>query len=126
MFHRRDGTQILSFRIGNIVCPEDYAGLKTRLANPEARLRILWSYIDSRDLAIACRLAIERDGLGCEPVIVAADDTSSNVPTADLIQRFLPGVKTFKQPLTGRQSLISNARLKAVLGWQQQHHYPFD
>jgi len=126
MFHRRDGTQILSFRIGNIVCPEDYAGLKTRLANPEARLRILWSYIDSRDLAIACRLAIERDGLGCEPVIVAADDTSSNVPTADLIQRFLPGVKTFKQPLTGRQSLISKARLKAVLGWQQQHHYPFD
>ena len=60
------------------------------------------------------------------PTIVAADDTSSNVPTADLIQRFLPGVKTFKQPLTGRQSLISNARLKAVLGWQQQHHYPFD
>jgi nucleoside-diphosphate-sugar epimerase len=126
MFHRRDGTQILSFRIGNIVCPEDYAALKTRLANPEARLRILWSYIDSRDLAIACRLAIEREGLGCEPVIVAADDTSSNLPTADLIQRFLPGVKTFKQPLTGRQSLISNARLKAVLGWQQQHYYPFD
>ncbi|HUG09366.1 MAG TPA: NAD(P)-dependent oxidoreductase [Opitutaceae bacterium] len=43
MFHRRDGTQILSFRIGNVVCPEDYAGLKTRLDHPEDRLRILWS-----------------------------------------------------------------------------------
>ena len=124
MFHRRDGTQILSFRIGNVVCPEDYAGLKTRLAHPEDRLRILWSYIDSRDLAIACRLAIEKDGLGCEPVIVAADDTSSNLPTADLIKRFLPGVKILKHPLPGRQSLISNTRLKALLGWQQQYFYP--
>ena len=125
MFHRRDGTQILSFRIGNVVCPEDYAGLKARLDHPEDRLRILWSYIDSRDLAIACRLAIEKDGLGCEPVIVAADDTSSHLPTAELIKRYLPGMKDLKQPLPGRQSLISNARLKALLGWEQQHFYPF-
>jgi nucleoside-diphosphate-sugar epimerase len=126
MFHRRDGTQILSFRIGNVVCPEDYAGLKTRLDHPEDRQRILWSYIDSRDLASACRLAIEKDGLGCEPVIVAADDTSSNLSTAELIKRFLPGVKDLKHPLPGRQSLISNARLKVLLGWQQRHFYPFD
>jgi nucleoside-diphosphate-sugar epimerase len=126
MFHRRDGTQILSFRIGNVVCPEDYAGLKTRLDHPEDRQRILWSYIDSRDLASACRLAIEQDGLGCEPVIVAADDTSSNLPTAELIKRYLPGVKTLNHRLPGRQSLISNARLKSLLGWKQQHFYPFD
>jgi nucleoside-diphosphate-sugar epimerase len=125
MFHRRDGTQILSFRIGNVVCPEDYAVLKARLDHPEDRLRILWSYIDSRDLAIACRLAIEKDGLGCEAVIVAADDTSSNLPTADLIKRFLPGVTNYKQSLAARQSLISNARLKTLLGWRQQHFYPF-
>ena len=102
MFHRRDGTQIISFRIGNVVCPEDYAGIKARFAHPEDRLRILWSYIDSRDLAIGCRLAIEKNGLGCEPVIIAADDTSSSIPTPKLIKRFLPGVKYFKRPLTGR------------------------
>ena len=124
MFHRRDGTQIISFRIGNVVCPEDYAGLKARFAHPEDRLRILWSYIDSRDLAIGCRLAIEKNGLGCEPVIIAADDTSSNLPTTKLIKRFLPGVKEFKRPLTGRQALISNARLKKLLGWKQQHFFP--
>jgi nucleoside-diphosphate-sugar epimerase len=120
MFHRRDGTQILSFRIGNVVCPEDYKRIKARFAHPEERLRILWSYIDSRDLAIACRLGIERDGLGCENIIIAADDTSSNQPSSKLIQRFLPGVKQFKQPLSGRTSLISNARAKNLLGWKQQ------
>jgi nucleoside-diphosphate-sugar epimerase len=124
MFHRRDGTQIISFRIGNVVCPEDYAGLKARFAHPEDRLRILWSYIDSRDLAAGCRLAIEKDGLGCENVIIAADDTSSNLPTQELIKRFLPGVKNFKTPLSGRQALISNARLKQLLGWKQEYFFP--
>jgi nucleoside-diphosphate-sugar epimerase len=124
MFHRRDGTQIVSLRIGNVVCPEDYAGIKARFAHPEDRLRILWSYIDSRDLAIGCRLAIEKDGLGCENVIIAADDTSSNLPSAELIKRFLPGVKQFNQPLTERKALISNARIKALLEWKQQHFFP--
>jgi nucleoside-diphosphate-sugar epimerase len=124
MFHRRDGTQILSFRIGNIVCPEDYAGIKARFAHPGDRLRILWSYIDSRDLAIACRLGIEKNGLGCEPVIIAADDTSSNIPSQKLIKKFLPGVQQFKRALTGRSALISNARSKQLLGWKQRHYFP--
>ena len=124
MFHRRDGTQIISFRIGNVVCPEDYAGIKTRFAHPEDRLRILWSYIDSRDLAIGCRLAIEKSGLGCEAVIIAADDSSSNIPSQKLIKKFLPGVKRFRKPINGRQALISNARLKKLLGWKQQHFFP--
>ena len=124
MFHRRDGTQIISFRIGNVVCPEDYAGIKARFAHPEDRLRILWSYIDSRDLAIGCRLAIEKDGLGCEAVIIAADDSSSNIPSQKLIKKFLAGVKDYKRPITGRQALISNARLKNLLGWKQRHFFP--
>jgi nucleoside-diphosphate-sugar epimerase len=120
MFHRRDGTQILSFRIGNLICPEDHEPIKARFDHPEDRLRILWSYIDSRDLAIACRLGIEKEGLGCEPVIIAADDTSSNLPSQELIRRFLPGVKEFKQPVTGRRAFISNARIKQLLGWEQK------
>lgn len=121
MFHRRDGTQIVSLRIGNVICPEDHEPIQARFSHPEDRLRILWSYIDSRDLAIACRLGIEKDGLGCEPVIIAADDTSSNLPSQDLIKRFLPGIKEFKQPISGRQALISNQRAKTLLGWQQRY-----
>jgi nucleoside-diphosphate-sugar epimerase len=124
MFHRRDGTQILSFRIGNVVCPEDYDRIIARFDHPEDRLRILWSYIDSRDLAIACRLGIERSGLGCENLIIAADDTSSNLPSKELIKRFLPGVKKFKRPIAGRAALISNVKIKRLLGWKQRHFLP--
>jgi nucleoside-diphosphate-sugar epimerase len=121
MFHRRDGTQIISFRIGNVICPEDHEPLRAQFDHPEERMRILWSYIDSRDLAIACRLSIEKDGLGCEPVIIAADDSSSNVPSAELAKRFLPGVKEFKKPLKDCDSFISNQRVKELLGWKQKY-----
>ena len=117
MFHRRDGTQILSYRIGNVVCPEDYAKIEARLNHPEDRQRVLWSYIDSRDLAVACRLGIEKKGLGCEPLIIAADYTSSHLPTSELMRRFLPKVKQ-KRALPGHQSLITNARAKEMLGWK--------
>jgi nucleoside-diphosphate-sugar epimerase len=120
MFHRRDGTQILSYRIGNVLCPEDHERVKARFEHPEDRLRILWSYIDSRDLAAACRLGIERDGLGCEPLIIAADDTSSNIPTRELVRRFLPNVKDFRSELVDRAALISNRRARQVLGWKQE------
>jgi nucleoside-diphosphate-sugar epimerase len=120
MFHRRDGTQILSYRIGNVLCPEDHERVKARFAHPEDRLRILWSYIDSRDLAVACRLGIERDGLGCEPLIIAADDTSSNLPSRELVRRFLPNLKDFRSELVDRAALVSNHRAKQVLGWKQE------
>ena len=120
MFHRRDGTQILSYRIGNVLSPEDHASIKARFDHPEDRLRILWSYIDARDLAITCRLGIEQDGLGSEPLIIAADDTSSNLPSRELVRRFLPGVNDIRSELAGRSALISNRRAKELLGWKQQ------
>jgi nucleoside-diphosphate-sugar epimerase len=121
MFHRRDGTQILSYRIANVLCPEDHAKVRARFAHPEDRLRILWSYIDSRDLAIACRLGIEGEGLGCEPLIVAADDTSSNIPSRELVKRFLPDVAELRGDLTEFSTLMSNRRAKDLLGWKQQY-----
>lgn len=119
MFHRRDGTQILSFRIGNVVCPEDYASIKARAVDhPEDRLRIYWSYIDSRDLAEATRLAIEADNLGCDALNIAADFSSSMIPSRELIKRFLPEVTDLRHEFSGRESLLCNLRAKKRLAWQ--------
>ena len=61
-FHRRTGMQVVSLRIGNVLSPEDHAPVRATYSDPTKRLRNLWSYIDVRDLAAACRLSIERDG----------------------------------------------------------------
>lgn len=119
-FHRRTGMQVISLRLGNILTPAMHDTVRALFDQPEARLRILWSYIDARDVAIGCRLAIEADGLGCQHLIIAADETSTNRSTRALIKEFLPGVTDLRAPLEGRDSLISNAKIKAVLGWKQQ------
>ena len=120
-FHRRTGMQIISLRIGNVLSPEDHAPVRATFPQPEKRLRNLWSYIDARDLAIACRLCIEKDNLGCKPVIISADDTSSDVPSAELIRRFLPTVTDLRRSFSAREPLLANDRAKTLLGWKQ--HY---
>lgn len=124
-FHRRTGMQIISLRLGNVLCPEDHAPTIARFSNPEDRLRILWSYIDSRDIAIACQLAIEKDGLGCEPIILAAEDVSSNLDAMELAKRYLPNVTEFKKELPGRTSLMDSSRAKELLGWKQKYFLDF-
>ncbi|WP_409344416.1 NAD-dependent epimerase/dehydratase family protein [Paenibacillus sp. MBLB4367] len=120
-FHRRTGMQVVSFRLGNILEPSDYARVIGSFSEPEARKIILWTYIDVRDVAAACRMAIEKDGLGAQSLILAADDTSSNVATAELIRRYLPDVKENRLPQEGRPALLSNERAKQLLGWRQQY-----
>ena len=124
-FHRRTGMQIVSLRLGNVLCPEDHAGVIASFDHPEYRLRNLWSYIDSRDVAIACRLGIEKDGLGCHPLILTADDVSSNRNTMDLAKEYLPGVTEFKRPLEGRETMMSNQLAKDLLGWNQKYFLKF-
>lgn len=120
-FHRRTGMQVISFRLGNILTPEAHEVIRKTFPDPEIRLRILWSYIDTRDVASACQLAIEKDGLGCQPLILAADDTSSDLPSKDLIARFLPDVDDLRISFEGRPALLSNKRVKEVLGWKQKY-----
>ncbi|MDF2964238.1 MAG: nucleoside-diphosphate-sugar epimerase [Paenibacillus sp.] len=122
-FHRRTGMQVISFRLGNILVPESYSAIRNNFADTESRKRILWSYIDARDVASACRLAIEKDGLGAKALILAADDTSSDRSTRELVEKHLPQVQEIRGSLEGRAALLSNALVKELLGWKQQYYF---
>jgi nucleoside-diphosphate-sugar epimerase len=52
----------------------------------------LWTYIDARDAAQACRLALEIDFVGHEAFNICAPNTFMNMPTDELLRRYLPGV----------------------------------
>jgi len=123
-FYRRTGMQIISFRLGNILEEQDYSALKDVFEHqPEQRIRNLWSYIDVRDVASACRLAIETEGLGAQHVILAANDTSSSMPSKQLIERFFPDVADLRSSFENRTGLLSNSKAKQLLGWKQQHYW---
>ena len=51
---------------------------------------------------------------------VAADDVLSDLPTAELLRRFYPNVPLKKQ-LGEFETLLSNEKLKRLLGWQQRY-----
>ncbi len=121
--NRRHGMQIVSFRIGNIITPEKYSAFPDFIHDPKVRRGILWSYVDARDIAVACRLAIEKDGLGAQVFNLAADDTSMDIRSIDLMNAEFPDVTDFRTPIDDYQTLLSNERAKRVLGWQIAHHW---
>lgn len=123
MFHRRTGMQIVSLRLGNVIPPERYAQFPSFIEKPEERERILWSYIDTRDAASACRLAIEADGLGAVALNIAADDSSMAIRSWELLAARYPGVTDIRAPLDGHETLLGNERAKRLLGWQPQHRW---
>lgn len=120
-FHRKSGMQVVSFRLGNVISPEMYVNFPNFIHDPVERERILWSYIDTRDAAVACRLAIEAEGLGSIALNLAADDTSMDIPSRELMAARYPEVTDFRAPLAGYETLLCNQKAKQVLKWQPKH-----
>ncbi|GGH81769.1 nucleoside-diphosphate-sugar epimerase [Pullulanibacillus pueri] len=123
MIHQRTGMQIVSMRLGNVIAPDRYKYFPSFIHDPEQRKSILWSYIDTRDAAVAYRLAIETDDLGCVALNIAADDSSMAIPSRELMAQAYPNVTDFREPLEGYESLLSNKKAKTLLNWQPQHHW---
>lgn len=80
----------------------------------------MWSYVDVRDVALACRLAVEHEGLGFVTLNIAAADTRSAVPSEDLVRRYLPNTE-LTRPVPGHEALYSIDRARAVLGYEPRH-----
>lgn len=121
MINRRCGMQVVSFRIGNVITAEKYKNFPEFIHDSKNRRTILWSYIDARDIAVACRLAIEADGLGSVALNLAADDTSMDIKSSELMGIQFPEVKDIRVPLDNYHTLLSNEKAKKLLNWQPVH-----
>ncbi len=123
MFNNKTGMQIVSLRLGNVIAPNMYESFPQFIHDAVQRKSILWSYIDTRDAACAYRLALETDGLGAVALNIAADDSSMDIKSRELMEQCYPNVKEFKQPLTGFETLLSNEKAKKLLNWQPVHSW---
>lgn len=121
-FALRSGFDIYALRIGNVIEPHEYELFPKWFADPGFRKRIAWSYIDARDLGQITDLAVKTDGLGYQVFNAANDDTSSDLPTQELLERFYPGVP-LKHELGAFETLLSNRKAKEVLGFRSQHSW---
>ena len=114
----RTGAQIASLRFSGIYTEEHRALLGERSKNPLIRgTGALWSYIDARDAARACRLALEVDFPGHQTFNICAPDTIMDLPTAELAAKFLPQVKSLRQS-DGRWSGYDTAKAESMLNFR--------
>lgn len=112
---------ILSLRFPGVNFDLSYASFPERWKDPGARLGGFWSYIDARDAATACRLALEVDLAGHRVLNFAASTSTMKEPTDELIQKYIPGVKKAKKGLTGNWSGMDSSMAETLLGFKAKH-----
>ena len=67
--------KIFGLRYSNIMEEKDYKKFQSFQKDPFLRKWNFWGYIDARDVAQACLLAMESKLKGADHFIIAADDT---------------------------------------------------
>lgn len=124
-FARRDPElSVISLRFSYVQMPEEYArNLARAWSDPGISTFNYWSYVDVRDAAHACRLALEHATPGFDCFYVGAVDTVMREPTMDLVTRFLPHVPCRAEAVTGRNSLLDCSHARQVLGYEPQFRW---
>jgi len=123
MFCRRDGMQIAALRFHWVGSPDEIAGIGPDGMTEEelvANAKILWGYVDARDAASACRLAVEADFGGFEAFNIVAPDTQSRTPTEELLRMYAPNTQR-RGRLPETSSGYSTEKARRLLGWECQH-----
>jgi len=122
-FARRDPTMsIISLRFSYILRPEDYAAeLAQAWADLERNSFNLWAYVDARDVALSCRLALESAQTGFDAFYIAAPDTLMREPTLELVNRYFPGVEQIAADFSGCKSPLDCRHAEQSLGFKAQY-----
>lgn len=124
---RRWGMPSLLLRFPFIGAGERLAGhLRWFAEEPLASRAELWGWIHTDDVVRAVLVALAGDISGSEIVTVAAPDSGSRIPTAELIAQYFPGIE-LRGNFAGFDSLYSTDRMRELLngfepihGWRER------
>ena len=119
------GIPFVALRFSNIMDPDWYQEYPKFQDDATKRKWNLWGYIDQRDVAQACRKALEVDASkiqGSPAFIIAAADTVMNRPSAELLAEVYPGVKLTRD-VGEHGTLLAIDRAREVLGFTPEHSW---
>jgi nucleoside-diphosphate-sugar epimerase len=121
---RRTGLSTVSLRLMNIISPDGYFAMPWPRPTRDKGMRfVMWPYVDLRDAARACRLALETETTGHEACYIAAKDTRFDVPTVDLLQEFAPPELRVTHPLPENASVINTEKARRLLSFEPEHEW---
>jgi nucleoside-diphosphate-sugar epimerase len=115
----------IALRFSNIMAPDDYQEFPSVWSEPHARKWNLWGYVDARDVASACRLALEAPQnavAGSPSFIIAAADTVMDRPSSALLDEVFPGVPLTRE-IEEFGSLLAIDRARQTIGYEPRHSW---
>ena len=117
---RYSDVTVVSLRFSGVNFDPTYGTLSERWADPGARMGTFWSYVDARDAAVACRLAIETPLSGHEVLNIAAATSRYLEPTDELVRKYVPGTR-IKEGYSGHWGGLDVTKAGKVLGFTAAH-----
>jgi len=124
-FARRSEMQIASLRFAGISADFTQRNLLERRKNPLRWAGPLWTYIDVRDAAVACRLAAESNFSDHEAFNICAPNTIMAIPTIELAKEYFPNV-TLRTDLQGNWSGYDCKKAQDMLGFTARYLFEDD
>ncbi len=119
------GISFVALRFSNIMASGDYQEFPAFWPDPHVRKWNLWGYVDDRDVAAACRLALEAppDAVAGSPsFIIAAADTVMNRSSSALLDEVFPGVRMTRE-VGEFDALLASDRARQALGYEPRHSW---
>lgn len=121
-FVAMSGMSVASFRIAGVNFDPSFASFPDRWVDPPRLPGGFWAYVDARDVAEACRLAIEADIDGHRVYNIAAATSNNPAPTEELARKHFPGTR-IRDGMTGCWGGLDVARARDELGFETKHHW---
>ncbi len=82
-----------------------------------------WTFIDVRDCAYACRLAMEYTAPGHEAFYINAPDIYIQQPVEELLRKHFPGDYPVADHITGSTSPVDISKAEQLLGFKARYNY---
>ena len=112
---------VSSLRFPGVNFDLSYESFRERWRNPRSRTSGFWTYIDARDAAMTCRLALEAKFQGHQVFIASAAKNCMIQPTLELVQKYLPKGAKIRKTSGTHWSCIDSAKARRMLRFNPQH-----
>jgi nucleoside-diphosphate-sugar epimerase len=120
-YWRRDKLPSVALRFSNIMEEHDYADFPRYWEDARTRSWNLWGYVDARDVAQSCRLALTAEISGAEHYGITAADTVMQRPSDELMAEVFPAVP--HTSVEGTSTLVDISKARRDLGYEPAHSW---
>lgn len=128
-YGRAYGFSAVAFRLMGVHYPHSDKSAEydvTPASQPEHHggpIKTTYQYVDARDVANACVLAIEATNLDAFEAFYLSTDTTYSEPTKDLVARVWPDLVPLASNISGTEGIITDAKARTKLGYKPEYSW---